>query len=212
MTREERELTQDMLELIEKIKHKTDFISADDRIPELEFEVLLSKIEKLHQKAIGLKYLHQYADELRSSVSVEAEPQIKPSIKVEEITVAQAQEKPAVKIKEEPIAKEEVNLAALQKDMASIEVNDTSTAIEDIGAKLQQQPISDLKGAIGINDKFLYTNELFGGNPQEFESVINSINQLSSFDEAQQILNKYHWEKDNETVQSFLSLVARRYL
>lgn len=212
MTREERELTQDMLQLIEKIKYKTDFISADDRIPELEFEVLLSKIEKLHQKAIGLKYLHQYADEVRSSVSVEPKQEIETSIQETEITVAKEQENPTVKAEEEPILKEEINLATLQKDMASIEVNDTSSTVEDIGAKLQQQPISDLKGAIGINDKFLYTNELFKGNAKEFESIINSLNQLSSFDQAKQTLNKYAWDTDNETAHSFLSLVARRYL
>ena len=64
MTEKERELTRDMLDLIDRIKNKTDYINTDDRIPELELEVLLSKIEQLHQKAIGLKYLHQHADEI----------------------------------------------------------------------------------------------------------------------------------------------------
>ena len=36
-----------------------------------------------------------------------------------------------------------------------------------LAAKLQQNPVQDLKAAIGINDKFLFVNELFGGSMEK---------------------------------------------
>ncbi|MBL4623986.1 MAG: hypothetical protein JKY42_02415 [Flavobacteriales bacterium] len=216
MTEKERELTRDMLDLIDRIKNKTDYINTDDRIPELELEVLLSKIEQLHQKAIGLKYLHQHADEISTLLySRLNDNQEITEPETTEVVAEDQFEETNVKQFEEPAADEnEVEIAVehIKKDISSLGVGNFSSSSEDIGKRLQQQPISDIKSAIGINDKFLYINELFGGSSEEFEAMVSLLNQFTSLEEARQSLEKYGWEKENETTQSFLTLVTRRYL
>jgi glucan-binding YG repeat protein len=83
-------------------------------------------------------------------------------------------------------------------------------------SKLQKKPITDLKSAIGINEKFQFINELFGGNMTEYNIAINQVNICSSREEAEVYLDTlrdlYKWQQDNETVIAFSELVERRFL
>jgi len=47
-----------------------------------------------------------------------------------------------------------------------------------IGARMQQHPISNIKEAIGVNEKFLFINELFNGNIQAYNEAIASLNNM----------------------------------
>jgi len=50
--------------------------------------------------------------------------------------------------------------------------------------KLKHQPLEDLRQSIGINERFLFTNNFFGGNQQEYLQFIDRINTLHDFEEA----------------------------
>lgn len=83
--------------------------------------------------------------------------------------------------------------------------------------KLKMQPIANLKSAIAINQRFLFSNELFKGNMEAFNQAINELNHLESLDEALRFINlqlaeKYLWDYENPTVVQFVELVERRYL
>jgi len=60
-----------------------------------------------------------------------------------------------------------------------IKENDNSVA-----AKISKKKTSDLKSIIGINEKFLFINELFNGNMQDYNEVVNSLNSFTSHEEA----------------------------
>ena len=82
---------------------------------------------------------------------------------------------------------------------------------------LNKKPIKELKAAIGINEKFLFINELFDGNLQEYNNSIAALNQCQSYSEATTFIKnnlsgKYKWEEENKYVLSFLDLVKRRFL
>jgi hypothetical protein len=82
--------------------------------------------------------------------------------------------------------------------------------------KISLDPIKDLRLAIGINDKFLFTETLFGGDEKKFEESIKSINQFHIYQEAQfwikqQLRQTYLWEDDNPIVMTFDQLVRRRF-
>jgi len=53
-----------------------------------------------------------------------------------------------------------------------------------IAATVNPQAVQDLKMAIGINDKFLFINELFEGDPSVYNQAIESINDAGGPDEA----------------------------
>jgi hypothetical protein len=82
--------------------------------------------------------------------------------------------------------------------------------------KISLDPIKDLRLAIGINDKFLFIETLFGGDEKKFEESIKNINQFHIYQEAQfwikqQLRQAYQWEEDNPTVMAFDQLVKRRF-
>ena len=88
--------------------------------------------------------------------------------------------------------------------------NDNSLA-----AKLQQAPGRDLKSFIGINDKFLFVNELFGGSMEKYNKSIENLNDLKTLNGAMIYLNELkielQWNSSNEAYQKLRELVSRKY-
>jgi hypothetical protein len=76
-------------------------------------------------------------------------------------------------------------------------------------------PIADLRTGIGVNDRFLFINELFKGNMQEYSAAIEEINDQASGDHAiQRIISlkeQYQWKDDSEALTRLLGFVARRF-
>jgi hypothetical protein len=86
----------------------------------------------------------------------------------------------------------------------------------EIAQKLQDVPIKDLRKAIGINDRYLYINELFNGDEAMFERSVKTLNQFSILPEAEfwmqrELRIKLGWKEDNTLVQQFVQLVRRRF-
>jgi hypothetical protein len=112
-----------------------------------------------------------------------------------------------------------------------IEFEDASpvdlVAIKDLNDKLKEQtrelaqkfqdvPIKDLRKAIGINDRYLYINELFNGDEAMFERSVKTLNHFSILPEAEfwmqrELRIKLGWKEDNQLVQQFVQLVRRRF-
>jgi len=91
-------------------------------------------------------------------------------------------------------------------------VNDLMPELGNLESKLGNRPIESLSNAIGINDRFLYIRELFGGDGEKFNGVIKTIDSFGNIGEAVEFLKiNFQW-KSNETSQKFLNLVKRRFL
>ena len=84
-----------------------------------------------------------------------------------------------------------------------------------LAAKLQQNPIQDLKAAIGINDKFLFVNELFGGSMEKYNKSIDNLNDLKTLNGAMIYLNELkielQWNSSNEAYQKLKNLVSHKF-
>jgi hypothetical protein len=102
-------------------------------------------------------------------------------------------------------------------DPAETSLNDRlnvrTTEISDV---LSDDPIKDLKKAIGINDKFLYISELFRGDEVMYERSIKTINGFSIYPEAEywikrELKLKLGWDEKHPTVKQFDQLVKRRF-
>lgn len=86
----------------------------------------------------------------------------------------------------------------------------------DLGDTLTEVPIRDLRKAIGVNDRFLFINELFRGDEAAYERSIKTINSFSIFPEAEywiqrELKVKNAWDDSEELVQEFYRLVKRRF-
>lgn len=84
-----------------------------------------------------------------------------------------------------------------------------------LAARLQQNPVRDLKSAIGINDKFLFVNELFGGSMEKYNKSIENLNDLKTLNGAMIYLNELkvelQWNSSNEAYQKLTELVRRKF-
>ncbi len=84
-----------------------------------------------------------------------------------------------------------------------------------LAAKLQQNPVRDLKSVIGINDKFLFVNELFGGSMEKYNKSIENLNDLKTLNGAMIYLNELkielQWNSSNEAYRKLSELVRRKF-
>lgn len=90
------------------------------------------------------------------------------------------------------------------------------TARTELSETLQESPIKDLKKAIGINDRFLFINELFRGDEVMYERSIKTINSFAIYPEAEywikrELKLKLGWSDTSSTVKQFDQLVKRRF-
>ena len=178
--------------LIDSIKEHSDNIGNTKQISQLELEVILNKIEKLYEKSIIFNYLNKLSD---------TKPVIPPPGMVESTS-------------KETIEKQ----VAMDLFASEIPIEPKPTKIKEVKAsanKTQKKPITDLKAAIGINEKFQFINELFEGNMQEYNIAINQLDSLANLHEATTYINSlkeiYRWENETPVLTHFKDLLERRY-
>ncbi|MFH1004979.1 MAG: hypothetical protein V1781_05740 [Bacteroidota bacterium] len=100
----------------------------------------------------------------------------------------------------------------------TVSVHDKATKkIEDnsVVEKQKTKKITDLRAAIGINEKFQFINELFEGNMKEYNIAVDYLNSLTTFSDAKTYLNDlksiYKWKDDNPIIENFRELVERKF-
>ena len=86
----------------------------------------------------------------------------------------------------------------------------------ELSEKLKDAPIKDLKKAIGINDRFLFINELFRGDEAMYERSIKTIQNFSIYAEAEfwikrELKVKIGWHDNHPVVKQFDQLIRRRF-
>ncbi len=109
-----------------------------------------------------------------------------------------------------------------EKDDMGFEISSSETLgesmIDDdnsLNAKYQHTPVNDLKTAIGLNDKFLLVNELFGGSMEKYTKSIDNLNDLKTLNGAMIYLNELkvelQWNSSNEAYKKLWTLVAQKF-
>jgi hypothetical protein len=88
--------------------------------------------------------------------------------------------------------------------------------VVEVGHRLTDSPIRDLRKGIGVNDRYLFISELFRGDEVMYERSIKTINGFRIFAEAEywierELKVKLGWEEDKPSTQHFIQLVKRRF-
>ncbi len=84
---------------------------------------------------------------------------------------------------------------------------------KDMASVIQNKPIADLTKAIGINDKFLFTKELFNGNAELYSKAIKQLNSFDNINDALiYIQENFSWDDHNEAANQLIELVRRKLL
>ncbi len=87
---------------------------------------------------------------------------------------------------------------------------------QSLADRLGKSPIADLKKAIGINQKFLFMNDLFEGENSHYHDAVGRLNEFAGYDGAKGLLNelqtRFSWDPESQSTIAFTELVERRYL
>jgi hypothetical protein len=126
------------------------------------------------------------------------------------------------------LADEDIPTLAQQTPVLPLEINHVVAAeapsvndilnspVAEVSHRLTDVPVKDLKKAIGINDRYLYINELFRGDEVMYERSIKTINSFAIWPEAEywirrELKTKLGWVDAEATVRQFDQLVKRRF-
>lgn len=114
---------------------------------------------------------------------------------------------------------EKTTVADKFRDMGKSSVHEkisSGNADSSVADKISAKPLKDLKAAIGINDKFLFINELFKGDLQEYNRMIERLNAAPNKAEADLILSemreKFEWSKKTEVETRLMVFVNRKFM
>ena len=109
--------------------------------------------------------------------------------------------------------KKNINEATVRPESLNERLKQSKIELSDM---LTEVPVRDLKKAIGVNDRFLFINELFRGDEAAYERSIKTINNFSIYPEAQywierELKTKIGWKENDPVVTQFDQLVKRRF-
>ena len=143
-----------------------------------------------------------------------------------------AEDSPEPKHATPDVAEPIVNEVVIEEKVVTVEVPDIAEVPEKVPtlnemmsaqrsqsaplAQLKRQPVSDLKSIINLNDKLLFTKDLFNGYSLAYSEAIEIINRFDSFDAADNFLKtnyaqKNNWTSKQATADKLYELLNRRF-
>lgn len=199
------------------------------------FQVIKDSLESTHMllatlgevKAFNLDlYLPQDNSEnsLDESATVQDAPETPaPSSFFEEI-----EDVSSVATFSQPLKSETIVEKPIPASIPVVRNTSYSTGVSLESAKLKAQFATEsykgMKGIIGelseslaLNQRFMFTKELFDGNADLLRHALKSIDEAGSFEKAVELVNtrfvsELGWETDSEAVWEFMRLIYRKFL
>lgn len=111
--------------------------------------------------------------------------------------------------KPEEVAKEKVVVGETYQKERS--VNDVIGETKSVDSKLTNGPITNLRTAIGLNDRFLFIREIFDNNADKYNNIIENLDKLETIQQAVEFLKANLTLQKNETSMKFVELLKRRF-
>ena len=163
---------------------------------------LLNSVRLLHERLVILQHLVDKNNESNTQEDLNQ--------KVEENQIN------LIDVIVEEEAKAEITEKKEIKTSKSINDIHSSSPQISLADQFGQQPIIDLKKEIGINERYLMTENLFSGASEAFTNAITQLNQLNNHNDAldylkKELSKKYNWNLKSNHVKRLFKLVERRY-
>jgi hypothetical protein len=193
----------DLLESLNNTTVNQETLISEPKQNEQVIEVI-QKPEKSIDKIVNEKIIDKIVNE--EIIELDQKPEEKKIKPIKKETVA----KPEENIKKpEPITLGEKLMQGNQSFYDTL-TQKKETAQEQM---FQNRPVKNILSAIGINDRFYFQKELFGGDAELFNSIIAKLNLLNDMESAEKMFaESTDWDENNEAVQAFKNIIKRRYL
>lgn len=224
-----------VLKVIVNLEENLDMAS----LTAIEKDIVMSKVRSLYEKIIQTPSVIKEAEPVTNIIeNIDIKPEeitIEPAKEevIQEVKVSAEQEKPVIEVKEEVI--ENITIEEVKKTDSQTSSNTTASTLSDkfmgshlstigeminnmrsqsdLTSRLSKSPITNLKNAISINDRIMFTKDLFKGNSELFHSTIDEINKLSQLDEALELISgKIELDMQNPNLEKFMEILYRRFV
>jgi hypothetical protein len=188
-----------------------ELISLSQKVMMLSLEL---KISEQLQTQIDTKVKEAVALEV-ARVAVRVEVPVKVEETKAEVVVV-PEEKPVFVAPVEE-KKDEIKVVPAAPVRAASISEKLQTADVSIAARLSKSGIKDLTKAVSINQKMLFTKELFKGDSFAFNEAIGKLNAFETKEDAMAYFNtelapKYSYKTESESYLQFVELIERRYV
>ena len=95
-------------------------------------------------------------------------------------------------------------------------LNDQAQSNKSVLDYHQNARIEGITNAISLNQRFLFTNNLFGGNIQAFSHALEELELCKDFSEAKELILKkyvprYMWDITGAEAEEFIDIIKRRF-
>ncbi len=182
--------------LIETITEQQETMKQQPKyVPQIDMDLFLENIRHLYEYSSVLDKMNQ------RNRKIYLDQDLKPNTisSVAEEMPVMMHEKPAEDIKPKPMKEKKKQVAA------------TVSLFEEDSA-----PVNDLRTLIGINEKFMFMNELFDGDLDEYNVTLDALNASRDASEAEQKLfldfqPKFQWDMNSKAIKDLVSLFGRRF-
>lgn len=85
-----------------------------------------------------------------------------------------------------------------------------------LAARLQRTHVSDIRAALGINDKMMIINELFNGSFERYNKSIEALNEFPTLSGAKVYMSELQielqWDVESQAYRMLNDLVERRFV
>ncbi len=223
-----------ILENVKEISSMVSGFANYDEIPALDMDLALEKVRNLYDILLMLKHSHIKEDSIITDrVSGSETTSIKADTPGTINDAPGTEAESDIRDGSESIVHEESSEPDLSSEKAvktdnkgkiisdrfksqSASVHDSflhSQKYDDLSTKLKAKPITNIADAIGINDKFIFIKELFGGNENKYIKTIEVLNNATNFNDAYNyIVGNFNWDMDSSLVQILLDLIRRKLI
>ena len=206
------------VESLHEIEQMLEDFSGHDEIPALDIDLTLQKIRNLYE--ILLMIRQQEPEPSPAKTGPQEEP-----FSIPQPDKSEAQPAPDSVTASHQEAKTQGDFSTISEkysgkaslnesyheptDKKKGELTDKKKG-EPIG---QVKPVSSIKSAIGINDRYTLIRELFNNDTIIFDNTIRILDEAVDFNEAYNfMIQQFNWDMDSETVQMLLDIIRRKYI
>jgi hypothetical protein len=199
----------------------------NDEASAIEKDLVLDYLRAAYDLVLESNYPLPKEDSTIGVTPTEVKPNIQPQREVNNPPVPNelnATIQPQREINTPPVPNELNTTIQPQREVTNPPV--TSSALlqlfqpltaHDLSEKLGTQPIRNLKQAFSINDRLLFTNELFDQNTELFADTLKMVDNYESWEPAKSVLlnlaTQFHWDKGekSEIAKQFIKTIQRKF-
>jgi len=183
-------------------------------------DVKVEEIEKEEAKAEKEAEITEEDAKIEDKI-IEEKIKVETEIKVEEVKEQIEEEQNKDEFKDDLIEeKEETEKSTIDlfTSSAGLTLSDKFSEAEQptIADKITTVGINELREAIGINEKFLFINELFNGDMGRYNKIIDELDELATLEGVNTYLLELkiqsQWADDNEALIKLTDMLNKKFI